>query len=136
VTEPTLDAPAQTTPAPRELSRSEREQIKRIIKRAHSYLRAKRYATAATAYSKVLALDSRHVVAMRALVRIHLHERNAEEGLRWALQLAELEPDSAVSQLLLGDVRALSGNTALAEQAWQRASTLGSDAASKRLRHK
>jgi tetratricopeptide (TPR) repeat protein len=111
--EPVLAAPAEAAPAPRELSRSEREQVKRIVKRAHHYLRAKRYATAAVAYEKALALDSSHVIALRALVRIHLHERDVEEALRWAQRLAQLEPDSSVSQRLLGDARALSDDDAL-----------------------
>jgi len=131
-TEPVLGTPAQAAPAPREPSRAELEQAKRIVKRAHRYLRDKRYATAALAYSKVLALDWSHVIALRALVRIHLHERNVEQALRWAERLAELEPDSSLSQLLLGDAHALSGNAALAEQAWGRSSALGSEAARKR----
>ena len=107
--EPALGAPAEAAPAPHELSRSELEQVKRTVKRANHYLRAKRYATAAAAYSKVLALDSSHVIALRALVRIHLHERDVEEALRWAQRLVELEPDSSVSQRLLRDAHALSG---------------------------
>jgi hypothetical protein len=109
--EPVLAAPAEVAPAPRELSRGEREHVKRIVKRAHHYLRAKRYATAAAAYEKALALDSSHVIAMRALVRIHLHARDVEAALLWAERLAEIEPDSSVSQRLLGDARALSGHS-------------------------
>jgi hypothetical protein len=114
--EPARGAPAQAAPAARELSRGEIEQVKRIVKRAHHYLRSKRYATAAVAYSKALALDSSHVIAMRAIIRIHLHERNVEEALRWAHRLAEVEPDSSVSQRLLGDARALSGQAADADR--------------------
>jgi tetratricopeptide (TPR) repeat protein len=132
--EAALDEPGEVAPAPREPSRSELQQAKRIVKRAHHYLRAKRYATAAAAFAKALELDSSHVIATRALVRIHLREQNSEDALRWAERLAELEPDSNVSQLLLGDAHALSGDAALAEQAWQRASALGSEAAGKRVR--
>jgi tetratricopeptide (TPR) repeat protein len=131
--EPVPGGQVQATQASREPSRSELQQAKRIVKRAHHYLRAKRYATAAAAYAKVLALDSSHVIATRALVRIHLRERNTEQALRWAQRLVELEPDDSLSLLLLGDAHALSGDAALAEQAWQRASALGSEAAGKRV---
>jgi tetratricopeptide (TPR) repeat protein len=129
-------APQEAAPEVREPTRSELAQAKRIIKRANHYLRAKRYATAAAAFTKALALAPSHGHAMRALVRIHLRERNADDALHWAEQLAALEPDDSTSQRLLGDAHALSGDTARAAQAWQRSSALGSDAASKRTRPK
>jgi hypothetical protein len=110
--EPVVAAPVESPPVLREPTRSELAQAKRLVKRASRYVSEKRYATAALAYTKALALVPDHVKAMRALVRIHVRERNVEDALHWAEQLARLEPHNSMSQRLLDDARALSGASA------------------------
>jgi Tfp pilus assembly protein PilF len=120
-------------PAPRQPNRSELKHARRITKRGDHYLQDDRAQTAAEAYLKALAIAPDYAPAIRPLVQIYLKRGNASEARQWAQHLAAVEPDSANSHLLLGDAYALGNEDALATQAWERASTLGSDAASKRL---
>jgi tetratricopeptide (TPR) repeat protein len=120
-------------PAPRQPTRSELKHARRIAKRGDHYLQDDRPQTAAEAYLKALAIAPDYTPAIRPLVQIYLRRGSAADARQWAQHLAAVEPDNPNSHLLLGDAYALGNEDALASAAWQRASTLGSDAARKRL---
>src|SRR5690606_38367490 len=124
-TQPTEPEPDALAPKPRVPSRRELKEAQRTTKRAHRYLRSERYERAAAAYKGALALAPEYAPALIGLTRVHLHDRDATEALRYAERLAALAPDDKVTQLLLGDAHALSGDSALATEAWRRSAKLG-----------
>jgi Flp pilus assembly protein TadD len=92
-----------------------------------------RLGLAEASYLKALKLQPGYPRAMAALVRVHIQRRDGAEAVRWAKQLAQIQPDSGVNQLLLGDALQLRGDLGGAQEAWTEAARLGNATARERL---
>ena len=72
-------------------------------------------------YLDVLRLQSRNGRAFAGLARLAISEGNGAEAVRYARQLARVNPAVAGTHVLLGDAYRLAGDTAAATRSYERA---------------
>jgi hypothetical protein len=124
--------PASARPA------AERARMRRanaLSNEGASLLRKGQVARAKTRYQAALQSVPHYPRALAGLVRVELRKNERAAALQHAQLLARVRPNSATSQLLLGDAERRTGDLTSARAAYRRAVRLGSQEARTRLRN-